>query len=136
MRAGRPRSRGDPSWAPRAGETTSYRFAVRVLDRNAPVAAFVPPPPRLDRGLSPGSRGLALKGRVIRWMDWGKPIHAGVSYPPSPFFHSDFSSASTWPFTLTLPWTSAMWPSSSITKVERTIPMYFLPYMDFSCQAP
>ena len=60
----------------------------------------------------------------------------GGTNPRCCSLYSDFSNASTWPFTLTLPWTSAMWPSSSITKVERTIPMYFLPYMDFSCQAP
>ena len=42
MRAGRPRSRGDPFPAPRAGETTPYRFAalrlLLILSRNAAFA--------------------------------------------------------------------------------------------------
>ncbi len=53
--------------------------------------------------------------------------------------HSAFaasSTASAWPGTFTLRQTCATLPSAPIRKVDRSIPMYFLPYMDFSTQVP
>lgn len=47
-----------------------------------------------------------------------------------------FSTASTWPGTLTLRQTWRMTPASSIRKVARSIPMYLRPYMLFSTQVP
>src|SRR5438067_692860 len=46
------------------------------------------------------------------------------------------STSSTCPFTFTFGKTAISFPFSSITNVERTMPIYFLPYIDFSCQTP
>ena len=46
------------------------------------------------------------------------------------------STSATCPFTLTFRHSDLRVPVSSIRKVDRSIPMYFLPYMDFSTQAP
>ena len=45
-------------------------------------------------------------------------------------------TSSTWPFTLTFLHSFSIFPSLSRTKVERSIPIYFLPYIDFSFQTP
>ena len=45
-------------------------------------------------------------------------------------------TSSTWPGTFTLFQTRAIVPSAAIRKVERSIPMNFLPYMLFSFQTP
>ena len=46
------------------------------------------------------------------------------------------STSATWPLTFTLRHTLATLPSSSIRKVARSIPIYFLPYILFSTQTP
>src|SRR3546814_4967677 len=46
------------------------------------------------------------------------------------------STASTWPGTLTLRHMPRTTPASSIRKVDRSIPMYLRPYIDFSTQEP
>ena len=46
------------------------------------------------------------------------------------------STSSTWPGTLTLRQTLRTLPLASIRNVARSIPMNFLPYMDFSTQTP
>src|SRR5690606_33903848 len=47
-----------------------------------------------------------------------------------------FSTAWTWPGTFTLRQTSAILPSLSMRKVERSTPIYLRPYMLFSTQTP
>jgi hypothetical protein len=46
------------------------------------------------------------------------------------------SNCSMWPVTLTLGKIRAIFPSGPITKVLRSMPMYFLPYMLFSFHTP
>src|SRR6476620_7077922 len=47
-----------------------------------------------------------------------------------------FSSSSAWPGTFTLRQMPRITPFSSMRKVERSMPIYFLPYMLFSTQVP
>ena len=45
-------------------------------------------------------------------------------------------TSAAWPSTFTLGHTFATLPSAATKKVERSMPMYFLPYMDFSTHTP
>ena len=45
-------------------------------------------------------------------------------------------TSSAWHSGRTLSMRSATLPSGAITYVVRATPMYFLPYIDFSCQVP
>jgi hydrogenase-4 component B len=47
-----------------------------------------------------------------------------------------FSTSSAWPSTFTLRQMLRMTPLPSMRKVERSMPIYFLPYMLFSTQVP
>ena len=47
-----------------------------------------------------------------------------------------FSTASAWPGTFTLRQIFAILPRGSTRNVDRSTPMYFRPYMDFSTQTP
>jgi len=46
------------------------------------------------------------------------------------------STSSAWVSGLTFRITLTSVPSAAITKVDRSTPMYFLPYIDFSTQTP
>ena len=74
MRAGRPRSQGDPLPAARAVETTPYRFAaLRVL--LIVTYQMLRPPHRLACGLRPCR--LPLKGGSDCWNPW---LRLGIIY--------------------------------------------------------
>lgn len=46
------------------------------------------------------------------------------------------STSAAWPLTFTLRHSRAMRPSASMRNVERSMPIYVRPYMDFSTQTP
>ncbi len=45
-------------------------------------------------------------------------------------------TSAAWPSTFTFGQIFAIRPRASTSTVERSMPIYFLPYMDFSCHAP
>src|SRR6185369_10337246 len=95
-------------------------------------------------GRSAGERGSPgdLDHRGIRVVEANRDLvdHIGkrqaTRSPVPPYPSIEFKTASTWPVTDTFGKMVAILPWGSTTKVVRSIPMYFRPYMLFSFQTP
>ncbi len=105
------------------------RRARRVIGR-ADAAARRQNARSMIRGETPGERDLV--GRL------GRAQHRAGGIDEARY-HSALSAAitsATWPGTFTLRHSLRTTPLSSMRKVERSMPMYFLPYMLFSTHTP
>ncbi len=91
------------------------------------------------RGAGPLERLRFLRDYATNGYRFNNIVPAGSQPPGHGFFGSFPEAASTsaaCPSTFTLCQALATLPSAPTKKVERSMPMYFLPYMDFSTRTP